>query len=273
MTTFANHIKHPILSKEKEKELILAYKERGDIKARDQLILHNLRFVHSIAFEYKFDRSQMDDLIQEGMKGLIVAPDKFDLEKDVAFNTCAAWWIRAAILRYIENNFSPVKLTTTNNKRRIFWNLSKARRKLEVKRIDPTTERLAKDLNVEEKEVEEMSMRMASSPISIDTSYKSEEAKNWIESLLPKSPSPEEIYDRAEINHRVQMAVGLFKETLSPMHQIILERRLIKRPPDTLQEIADEIGRSRERVRQLETRLKEKLFTVLEINGLSFNGR
>ena len=112
-------------------------------------------------------------------------------------------------------------------------------------------------------------MRMAAAPLSIDSHHNNEDTKNWIDSLLPETPSPEEIYNRVEMNRLVRKVVNEFKETLSPMHQAILEGRILKSEPDTLAAVANKIERSRERVRQLEQRLRGNLFGVFKANGLT----
>src|SRR5512133_1241559 len=160
--------RHPLLSREEEHELAVRYHETGDLAAAYKLVASNLRLVVKIANEYRRAAFQTLDLIQEGNLGLMQAVKKYDPVKGVKLSSYAAWWIRAYIIRFLMENWRMVKLGTTQAQRKLFFNLSKEREKLLARGIEPTPRLLAKNLQVDEKEVEEMSARMASDDLSLD---------------------------------------------------------------------------------------------------------
>ena len=153
--------RHPLLSREEEHALAVRYWETGDVDAAYRLVASNLRLVVKIAHEYRRSAFNLLDLVQEGNMGLMQAVKKYDPFKGVKLSSYAAWWIRAYIIRFIMENWRMVKLGTTQAQRKLFFNLAKEREKLVARGIEPTPRLLAKNLQVEEKEVEEMSARMA----------------------------------------------------------------------------------------------------------------
>src|SRR5512133_3984532 len=160
--------RHPLLSREEEHELAVRYRETGDVEAAYKLVASNLRLVVKIANEYRRAAFQVLDLVQEGNLGLMQAVKKYDPFKGVKLSSYAAWWIRAYIIRFIMDNWRMVKLGTTQAQRKLFFNLSKEREKLLARGIEPTPRLLAKNLQVEVKDVEEMSARMGSEDLSLD---------------------------------------------------------------------------------------------------------
>ena len=160
--------RHPLLSREEEHELAVKLRETGDVQAAYELVASNLRLVVKIAHEYRRTAFQLLDLVQEGNIGLMQAVKKYDPWKGVKLSSYAAWWIRAYIIRFIMENWRMVKLGTTQAQRKLFFNLSKERDKLLARGIEPTPRLLAKNLQVEESEVEEMAARMAADDLSLD---------------------------------------------------------------------------------------------------------
>ena len=158
--------RHPLLSREEEHALAVRYHETGDLDAAYRLVASNLRLVVKIAHEYRRSAFQLLDLVQEGNMGLMQAVKKYDPWKGVKLSSYAAWWIRAYIIRFVMDNWRLVKLGTTQAQRKLFFNLAKERQKILAMGIEPTPRLLAKNLEVEEKEVEEMSARMASDDLS-----------------------------------------------------------------------------------------------------------
>ncbi|HMA18797.1 MAG TPA: sigma-70 family RNA polymerase sigma factor, partial [Thermoanaerobaculia bacterium] len=154
--------RHPLLSTEEEHALAVRYRETGDVDAAYRLVASNLRLVVKIAHEYRRTAFQLLDLVQEGNMGLMQAVKKYDPWKGVKLSSYAAWWIRAYIIRFIMENWRMVKLGTTQAQRKLFFNLSKEREKLLARGIEPTPRLLARNLQVEVKDVEEMSARMGS---------------------------------------------------------------------------------------------------------------
>src|SRR5512146_2578058 len=160
--------RHPVLSREDEHALAVRYRQTADVDAAYQLVASNLRLVVKIAHEYRRSAFHLLDLVQEGNMGLMQAVKKYDPFKGVKLSSYAAWWIRAYIIRFIMDNWRMVKLGTTQAQRKLFFNLAKEREKLLARGIDPTPRLLAKNLDVEVKEVEEMAARMAGDDLSLD---------------------------------------------------------------------------------------------------------
>jgi RNA polymerase sigma-32 factor len=159
---------HPYLSKEEELRLFHEYKVQGSRDAAVKLIMANLRVSISIAAEYLHTGADHMDLIQEGNVGLMHAIKKFDPSKNVRFYAYAAWWSRAYILRYLLNNYRLVKIGTTQDQRKLFYNLKKEKAKLEREGFSPDTKLLADRLNVRERDVIEMGQRLGNWELSLD---------------------------------------------------------------------------------------------------------
>src|SRR5512142_2391249 len=160
--------RHPVLSRDEEHELALRYRDTGDVDAAYRLVASNLRLVVKIANEYRRSAFHLLDLVQEGNMGLMQAVKKYDPLKGVKLSSYAAWWIRAYIIRFVMENWRMVKLGTTQAQRKLFFNLAKEREKLLARGIEPTPRLLAKNLQVEESDVEEVAARMASDDLSLD---------------------------------------------------------------------------------------------------------
>src|SRR5919112_1456878 len=160
--------RHPYLSKEEELRLFEEYRTQGSREAAVKLIMANLRVSVAIAAEYLHTGADHMDLIQEGNVGLLQAIKKFDPSKNVRFYAYAAWWSRAYILRYLLNNYRLVKIGTTQDQRKLFYNLKKEKSKLEREGFAPDTKLLADRLNVRERDVIEMDQRLGNWELSLD---------------------------------------------------------------------------------------------------------
>src|SRR2546425_5652811 len=252
----------PVLSREEEHELAVRLHEEGDRQAAWKLVTSNLRLVVLVAREYQRALHNLLDLIQEGNVGLLEAVKNFDPYRGIRFPSYAVWWIRAYIIRYIMNNWRMVKVGTTQAQRKLFFNLQKERERLEREGFSPAPRLIAQRLNVKEKEVIEMEQRLAARDISVNAPIDpGEEA-----TLLDFLPSPAQTADAVadeEYHRLVREKAEEFKRTLKGKDRVIYERRLESlvrdEEPVTLQEIGDEYGISRERVRQIEARLKKRL--------------
>ncbi len=254
--------RHDLLSPQEEHELAIRYTEDGDVEAAAKLVTANLRLVVKIAYEYRRAYRNILDLIQEGNIGLMQAVKKFDPYRGVKLSSYAAWWIRAYILRFILNNWRMVKIGTTQTQRKLFFNLSKEQARLAAMGIEPTAERVAKRLGVEEREIEEMDKRMRATDLSLDAPV-SESSESSGTSRVELTPAVEEGADEVlavhEFNHDLSIQLQRFGETLEGRDKYIFERRLMTDHPMTLQEIGNHFGLSRERVRQIERRLLNRL--------------
>src|SRR5690606_19076369 len=173
----------------------------------------------------------------------------------------AAWWIRAYMLRFILNNWRMVKLGTTQAQRKLFFNLNKERARIAAMGIEPTHAELAKRLEVDEKDVIEMDKRLARSDASLDTPVSESDGRQTARiQLLPAASSgPDAETEDAQLSVLVRKHLDEFRTTIRDKELVIFDERLAADEPKTLQQLGDRFGVSRERVRQLEVRLTNKL--------------
>jgi len=259
--------RHALLSPDEEHKLAVDYqKNPEDLAAAARLVTANLRLVVKIAYEYRRAYKNMMDLVQEGNIGLMQAVKKYDPYRGVKLSSYAAWWIRAYMLRFILNNSRLVKLGTTQAQRKLFFNLSKEKARLSAMGIEPTDAEIAKRLNVAESEVAEMDKRLARSDASLDASVGESDGRSVSRVELMPSPgsTPDQVVEGAELSELLQGRLSEFRQTLAGKDVIIFDKRVVADEPLTLQELGDEFGVSRERVRQLEARLTGKLRDYLK---------
>src|SRR5882672_7949724 len=260
--------RYPLLSVEEEHALAVRLVEQGDTAAARRLIEANLRLVVKIAYEYRRAHKQLLDLVQEGNIGLIQAVGKFDPYRGVKLSSYAAFWIRAYILKFILNNWRLVKIGTTQAQRKLFFNLRKEREKLEQLGFQPTTALLAEKLDVPEKEVIEMERRLAAPEASLDAPIGSGGDDDGTRTRLDYLPSDDDRPDRAvaqsEFSQLLRGKLEAFSRTLEGREQTIFRERWLTEEPLTLQEIGDRYQVSRERARQLEKRMLDRLKKYLE---------
>jgi RNA polymerase sigma-32 factor len=255
--------RYPLLTPEQEHELAVRYREYGDLEAAYRLVTSNLRLVVMIARRYEKAFRNLFDLIQEGNIGLMEAVKKFDPYRGIRFPSYAVWWIRAYIIRYIMNNFRLVKVGTTQAQRRLFFNLGKEMERLQAEGFDPSPKLIAQRLDVKPDEVVEMQQRMSARDLSVDAPVGDDESASMLELLPSAERTPEETVAEAHDNKWLSEKIREFGATLTGKEKTIFERRLVAEEPSTLQEIGEMYGISRERVRQLEERLKKRLAAFL----------
>jgi RNA polymerase sigma-32 factor len=256
--------RYPLLTREEEKELGIRYREHQDLDAAYKLVTGNLRLVVMIAREYQRATRNLLDLIQEGNIGLMEAVKKFDPYRGIRFPSYAVWWVRAYIIRYLINNWRVVKLGTTQAQRKLFFNLHKERERLEREGIVPEPKLIAQRLDVKESEVVEMQQRLASRDLSVDQPSNDESGGTLLDILPGSIQGPDQQVADAEFRREIGEKIRAFGATLKDKEAVIFSERLLAEQPLTLQEIGDKYGISRERVRQLEERLKRKLRAYLE---------
>ncbi|MFZ5891655.1 MAG: sigma-70 family RNA polymerase sigma factor [Myxococcota bacterium] len=258
--------RHALLSPDEEHSLAVHYNKTGDVNTAARLVTANLRLVVKIAYEYRRAYRNMMDLIQEGNIGLMQAVKRYDPYRGVKLSSYAAWWIRAYMLRFILNNWRLVKVGTTQAQRKLFFNLSKEKAKLTQMGIEPTHAEIAKRLNVEESEVVEMDRRLSRADASLDAPVGEGDDKSTTRlDLLPATAgSPDQLTEDAEMQQILRQKLETFRTTLTGKDVSIFDKRLVADEPLTLQELGDEFGVSRERVRQLEARLTGKLRAYLQ---------
>jgi len=255
----------PRLSREEEHELAVRFKEKGDRVAGYKLIMANLGLVVIIAREYQRNAKNILDLVQEGNIGLLEAVRKFDPYRGVRFPSYAVYWVRAYMLRYLINNIRLVKIGTTQAQRKLFFNLQKEKKKLEAEGFKPEAKLLASRMNVKESEVLEMEQRLALPDMSVDAPVgAADDEAHTLHSVLPaEEENPEEQFAREQFRQTIREAVDELETELDEKERAIIDRRLLAEEPETLQAIADEFELSRERIRQIEARLKTRLKEVL----------
>jgi RNA polymerase sigma-32 factor len=258
--------RYQVLDAETQRSLAVRYREEGDLDAARQLVTSNLRLVVKIAYDYRRAYRNVMDLIQEGNIGLMQAVKKYDPYKGVKLSSYAAWWIRAYILRFILNNWRLVKLGTTQAQRKLFFNLSKEKAKLSALGIEPSAENIAQRLDVSVEDVNSMDRRLSAGEMSLDTPVGGDEGKSQTRvDLMPAlGTRVDQLLADEELGKLLHSEMHSFGETLKGKEHQIFYQRLMAEDPRTLQELGTDFGVSRERVRQLEKRLQERLRKYLE---------
>jgi RNA polymerase sigma-32 factor len=267
------------LSREEEHRLAVLYYETGDHEAAYRLVTSNLKLVVKIAMMYHKVYRNLLDLIQEGNVGLMQAIRRFDPFRGTRLPTYAAWWIKAYILKFLLDNSRLVKIGTTNARRRILLNLNKERRELEARGIVPTAQLLAENLGVEEKDLLEVQQGMAAGEVSLDAPMGDDDSDiRYEDTLRVMEQSVDEKIAQGQFRQMLEEKFDEFADTLSEREKVILRQRLIADEPQTLQQIADLYGISREAVRVAEKKLTAKLKKYMvesfgDVREIEFNLR
>jgi RNA polymerase sigma-32 factor len=258
--------RYPLLTREEEHEVAQQLSHGPDPRLTARLINANLRLVVKIAREYRRIHNNLLDLIQEGNVGLIHAVAKYDPNRGVRVCSYAAWWIRAYILKFILNNWRLIKVGTTQTQRRLFFNLHKARHKLDAQGTGVDTKKLADALYVTEKEVIEMERRLNASELSLDVPARSDDQGDRPRAPLLQAAAasrPDLLFEDSEFAACLKDKVKRFGATLHDRELKIFSARMASEDPVTLVELAERFGVTRERVRQIESRIKRNLRTYL----------
>src|SRR6266849_3888565 len=252
--------RHPLLTREQEYELAVRYRETGDLDAAYRLVASNLRLVVKLAHEYHRNPLALLDLIQEGNIGLMQAVKKYDPSRGVKLSSYAAWWIRAYILRYIMDNWKMVKIGTTEAQRKLFFKLRQEQQRLISEGFDATPKLLAERLNVSERDVVEMDQRLGHDELSLDAPLGDDSKNTRADRFLSSAAMPaDERLGNEELKKLFREKLTEFAKMLRGKELFIYENRLIADQPLTLQQIGDHYGFSRERVRQIEAALTDRI--------------
>jgi RNA polymerase sigma-32 factor len=255
--------KYELLSPEQEDSLTQALEKTGDVEVAKKLVLHNLRLVVKIAMEYRSSYQNVMDLIQEGNIGLMKAVSKYDGSKGAKLSYYASWWIRSYILKFILDNFRLVKIGTSNEQKKLFYNLLKEKNRLIGLGIEPEAKLLAENLGVTEKSVNIMDKRLGDKggEISLDSPLTEGSSDHLLRDILPdpSGQNPEEIFSNTQDLELLKGHLNKFVSNLAPRDKEIFKKRLLSEVPPSLQSIADEYGVTRERIRQIESRLIDNL--------------
>ena len=254
--------KFPMLEPEREYMLAQRWKMHEDRAAAQTLITSHLRLVAKIAMGYRGYGLPIGEVVSEGNVGLMQAVKKFEPEKGFRLATYAMWWIRASIQEYVLRSWSLVKMGTTANQKKLFFNLRKAKSQisaLEDGDLRPDQVKIiATKLGVHEKEVVDMNRRL-SGDASLNAPLREEGEGEWQDWLVDDSASQESlIAEREESSNRHAALTGALM-VLNPRERRIFEARRLAEDPETLESLSAEFNISRERVRQIEVRAFEKV--------------
>ena len=264
----------PMLKPEEEHDLAVRVRDHQDADAAFRLVSSHLRLVVRIAMD--FQRRWMQnvlDLVQEGNVGLMRAVNKFDPDKGIKFSYYASFWIKAYILKFIMDNWRMVKIGTTQVQRKLFYNLNRERQKLIAQGFDPDAAMLSQRLGVSEEQINEMDQRLAASDMSLNVQVGEEggNSSTRMDFLPALGPGVEDSLATSEMADIVRDRIESILPSLSEKEQYILHNRLLTDDPVTLREIGERYNVTRERVRQLEARLLEKIrkHITLEVKDFS----
>jgi RNA polymerase sigma-32 factor len=264
LTRYLEEIRRfPMLEPQEEYMLAKSWREHGDRDAAHRLVTSHLRLVAKIAMGYRGYGLPISEVISEGNVGLMQAVKRFEPDKGFRLATYAMWWIKAAIQEYILRSWSLVKMGTTANQKKLFFNLRKAKSRisaLEEGDLRPDQVKLiAKRLGVTEQDVVDMNRRLGGD-VSLNSPIREEgDSGEWQDWLVDDSISQEtRLAESEEANNR-RKALGEALSVLNERERRIFEARRLADEPITLEELADEFGVSRERVRQIEVRAFEKV--------------
>lgn len=260
--------RHPLLTREEEHELAVRLREDEDQEAAARLVTANLRLVVKIAMEYQRTFTNVLDLIQEGNIGLMQAVARFDPYRGVKLSSYASWWIKAYILRYILNNWRMVKVVTTQNQRKLFFNLQKEKDRLEAEGFSPTTKLLAKNLDVPEKDVIEMDKRLSQGELSMDLPLSDDSKASLGDIVADQTKLQDDVLAESQMANIYHRKLEEFDKGLTEKQMYIYKNRMLAESPMTLQEIGDHFGITRERVRQIEAKILKDLRKFFEEQGL-----
>ena len=259
--------RYPLLSREEEYQLAREHYENNDIAAARKLVVSNLRFVIKIANEYVSYGFPVSDLIQEGTIGLMHAVKRFNPHKGYRLISYAVWWIKARIHNFIMSSWSLVKIGTTQAQRKLFQRIGKAKKKLNIEKdkLGPEDlKSLADSFGVREKDVLTMETRLASRDFSLDKHVSDDEASTYIDSLPDFRKNQEEIVEEREADELTYKGLQQGLDNLSEKQRYVIEGRFISSPPKKLRELGEELGISKERVRQIEREALGEIRTVIE---------
>lgn len=256
----------PMLEAQEEQELAKKWHEEEDIEAAHRMVTSHLRLVVKIALGFRGYGLPLMEMISEGNIGLMQAVKKFDYKKGFRLSTYAMWWIRASIQEYILRSWSLVKIGTTAAQKKLFFNLRRLKGRLNL--IEDTTippqelREIANELAVSEGEVLDMDMRLTQGDASLNETIRignESDGKERIELLEAQESSQELLLEHHEEQDIRQQLLKQALMTLNDRERDIFYRRRLLEDPDTLEVLSQEYGISRERIRQIENRVMEKI--------------
>ena len=260
--------RYPRLSEEEERALGTAVRTRGDMDAARRLVVHNLRLVVAIAYQYRRAWTNILDLFQEGSVGLMDAVKRWEPTLGPRFGSYAAYWIRAYVLRFLLTNSRLIHVGNTRAGRKLFFRLEKERQKLAAAGIEPTPKLLAAKLDVDEKELDEVRQHLESREVSLEPrpSRDGEGTYSLEERLAGEGGNPEEEAAHAELSEAVKRFVDQFQRELhDERERAVWSEHLAAEDPVPLGELGARYGVSKQRMGQIADRLKKRF--RMEIAG------
>jgi RNA polymerase sigma-32 factor len=269
--------KFPVLEPQQEYMLAKRYREHDDSKAAHTLVTSHLRLVAKIAMGYRGYGLPIGEVVSEGNVGLMQAVKRFEPDRGFRLATYAMWWIKASIQEYILRSWSLVKMGTTANQKKLFFNLRKAKSQIQALGegdLRPDQVKIiATKLGVEEREVIEMNRRLGGDS-SLNAPLREDgDSGDWQDFLVDGSASPDLLVEESEEKDNRSLALARAMATLNPRERRIIEARRLVDDAITLEELSTEFGVSRERVRQIEVRAFEKLQVAVVKNLASIEAR
>ena len=252
-----------ILEKEDEFYLINDWKNNRNERSLQKILNSYLRLAVSYARKYSSYGLPLDDLIHEGVLGIMHALDKFDTSKDFRLSTYASWWIRASIQDYILKNWSVVRTGSTASQKALFFNLKKIKQKInDVSREfmgQNEIDQVSNMLNVKSMEVQNMESRLTGGDLHLNQKVDNDSENDLMSLLADSRQNPEEVYEDLNDKKIKKDFINAAIDTLNDREKIIIKLRKFKEKSITLDELGQKLKISKERVRQIETKALEKL--------------
>lgn len=266
-------MKAELLDAETELRLAYAWRDQRDEQALHRLITAYMRLAISMASKFRRYGAPMNDLIQEASLGLMKAADKFDPDRGVRFSTYAVWWIKASIQDYVMRNWSMVRTGSTSSQKALFFNMRRVQAKLEREaakvgqHLDghQLREMIAQEVGVPLADVEMMEGRLSGSDFSLNATQSSDEdGREWIDALEDDAAQAADVVEASHDAGRLRGWLVNAMRTLNARERFIVTERKLRDEPRTLESLGEELGLSKERVRQLEVAAFTKMRRSLE---------
>ena len=263
--------KAKVLEKEEEFKLISQWRDHKNQNALQKILNSYMRLSVSYARKYSNYGLSLDDLIHEGILGIMHALEKFDISKNFRLSTYASWWIRASIQDYILKNWSVVKTGSTASQKQLFFNLKKIKKQiLDVSRDymgQNELNKVSKILNIKAIEIQNMESRLMGGDVFLNQQIGDEDGNDLMTLLPDNLPNPEESLEKYYDNKAKQKWISKAINTLNDREKVIIKSRKLREKSITLDELGVFLKISKERVRQIETSALKKLkFAILEIS-------
>lgn len=263
---------YPMISQKDEYEAITRWKEHRDSRALEKITHSHLRLAAKISAGYMGYGLPFDDLLSEASLGIIKAIDRFDIHREVRFSTYASWWMHAAIKDYVLRMWSSVRLGTSASQKKLFFQLRSLKQKLrsiEDNEIpDDYIQQISQQLDIPEKEVRDMGLRMAGQDYSLNVALGEEDGMEWQDVLEDDVLNQEDKMVSDNFDHKKSMLLRQALEALDEREYVIFYRRNLTENPSTLQTLSTELSISRERVRQIEEKAMLKVTRTIKSKAL-----